>query len=257
MQIAYVIFHWIWAAVFAILLLSGLAMTGARFGWLLQYDITTADFVHRVFAAFYVLLTFLMIAFEAARVLVNGKNLPWAVFGSTGYGRFTLLTTMMFILSGVVLWGNHEQNKAALAFSMFVHEKLTYFVLLSLIWHIYQEAHALIWPNKAPASVGPLTVAGLINQPWAKLAMWLIASSFFFAMAVVAISTAAPPPGEQQVSRFMQGMMKAMDQSLMGVAAMETGSTRMVMEYSSVLLIGALILVLAVIALGPRKEDPR
>jgi len=155
-----------------------------------------------------------------------------------------------------VLWGNHDQNKAALAFSMFVHEKLTYLVLISLLWHIYEKAHILLWPVKLPVVKRPLTLFSLLNQPWAKLSAWVITSSFFFAMMAVVISAAGPPPSEREVSAFMQGMMQAMKGSLMGVAE-DDKNLGWIAELSSVILVGALIFAIALAAFGPRKEDTR
>jgi len=40
------VIHWIWTIVFSLLALSGLAMVGAKYGWVLQYDIAKADYVH-------------------------------------------------------------------------------------------------------------------------------------------------------------------------------------------------------------------
>jgi cytochrome b subunit of formate dehydrogenase len=41
------VIHWLWTIVFSLLALSGLAMVGAKYGWILQYDIEKADYIHR------------------------------------------------------------------------------------------------------------------------------------------------------------------------------------------------------------------
>ncbi|HYE69543.1 MAG TPA: cytochrome b/b6 domain-containing protein, partial [Anaerovoracaceae bacterium] len=75
------ILHWLWALVFSILALSGLAMVGPRYGWLMQYDLATADLIHRIAAAVYVLLTLIVILYEAIRLLKKKTSAsPWLVF---------------------------------------------------------------------------------------------------------------------------------------------------------------------------------
>ncbi|SDD66417.1 cytochrome b/b6 domain-containing protein [Sporomusa acidovorans] len=214
------VLHWLMAITFSILAISGLAMAGARFGWILNYDIATADIVHRVTAVIYVIVTLASIGQEVMRVLRSDskKDLPWSIFGRSGYGFFTLVTTLLFILTGVILWKSHHSNMAAVAFAMFVHENLTYIVLASLVWHMYQKAHGLLWPKQAVAN-------NLMTQRWFKLVVWFITSSFFFAVAAIMVSFAGPPPGGQQIKAYMAGMMQAMDKSLMGLANMEPGLT--------------------------------
>lgn len=51
---------------------------------------------------------------------------------------------------------------------------------------------------------------------------WSISTFFFFVAASIVISTLKPGPTETQVMNFMQGMMAAMHNSLMG-ASMENG----------------------------------
>ena len=151
------IMHWIWTMVFALLALSGLAMVGPRYGWILTYDIAAADIVHRVLAAVFVLMTFIAVVFEITRaVKSDDKRLAWFIIGHTGYQLFTFITTLIFIVTGAIIWVCMDSNMAATAFALYIHEKLTYIVLASLIWHIYMKAHALLWPkpvkNKATAS---------------------------------------------------------------------------------------------------------
>lgn len=58
----------------------------------------------------------------------------------------------------------------------------------------------------------------MMQKPWFKLFIWFISSFFFFLAAGVIISILRPGPSEIDVMRFMEGMMNAMDRSLMGVA---------------------------------------
>lgn len=235
------VLHWLFCITFAVLTISGLAMIGARFGWILNYDITTADLVHRVFAVPFVLITFLALGQEFVRVLKgrDDNGLIWGIFWKKGYGFFTLLTTLIFIITGIILWKSHHTNQAALAFSMFVHENLTYIVLAGLVWHIYQKAHALLWPKQ-------VIPENIMMQPWFKIVIWFIASAFFFAVAAVMISFGQPEPSKTQVDAFMTGMMQAMMNSIMGIAAMDSSEQKGFLElmlamFSSLVLVALLM----------------
>ena len=143
------VIHWLWTIVFSLLALSGLAMVGAKYGWVLQYDIAKADYVHRVLSAVFVILTFISIVYEVSRAIKNdNKKLTWFMIGKGGYQLFTLITTLIFIITGVIIWVCMDSNMAAVAFALYIHEKLTYLVLASVVWHIYKKCHALIWPVK-------------------------------------------------------------------------------------------------------------
>ncbi len=143
------IVHWLWTIVFSILTISGLAMVGPRYGWIMNYDIASADFAHRVLAAVFVVLTFIAVGYEIIRVIKSDdKYLAWQVIGRSGYQLFTFITTLIFIITGAIIWVCMDTNMAATSFALYLHEKLTYIVLASLIWHIYMKCHALLWPKK-------------------------------------------------------------------------------------------------------------
>lgn len=144
------IIHWIWTLVFVLLTLSGLAMVGPRYGWMLNYDFASADMVHRILAAVFVLLTFISIMYEVVRVIRrDDKRQAWFIIGKSGYQLFTFVTTLIFITTGVIVWICMDSNMAATTFALFIHEKLTYIVAFSVIWHIYAKCHALLWPKKS------------------------------------------------------------------------------------------------------------
>jgi len=146
------VIHWLWTIVFAGLVLSGLSMVGAKFGWILNYDIASADYIHRALAAIYVVLTFIVVMFEVFRGIKNDdKKLAWLVIGKTKYQLFTFITTLIFILTGTIIWVCMDTNLAAAAFALFIHEKLTYLVVASVIWHIYVKCHALVVNKKTKA----------------------------------------------------------------------------------------------------------
>lgn len=143
------VIHWIWTIVFAALVLSGLTMVGAKYGWIMGYDIATADYVHRVMSVAYIILTAISIVYEIIRALKHENNkLHWFMIGKSGYQLFTYITTLIFIISGVIIWIQMDSNQAASAFALFVHEKLTYIAVASVIWHIYMKCHAFALKKK-------------------------------------------------------------------------------------------------------------
>ncbi|PKM94456.1 MAG: hypothetical protein CVU84_10320 [Firmicutes bacterium HGW-Firmicutes-1] len=145
------IIHWLWTIVFAILAVSGIAMIGVKYGWILNYDISSADLTHRIVAAVFVILTSITIGYEVIRGIKNDeKKLAWLIIGKSGYQLFTFITTLIFIITGVIIWVcmGTNSNMSAIAFSLYIHEKLTYVVVASVIWHIYEKCHALTWNKK-------------------------------------------------------------------------------------------------------------
>lgn len=224
--------HWLFAITFTILTISGLAMTGARFGWILDYNIALADYVHRIVAVVYIGLTFAAVSYEVLQVR-QSKSHEWNIFGRQDYGLFTMLTTLLLIISGIVLWKSHE-NKPAVAFAMFVHEQLTYIAVASVIWHIYRKAHALLWPKQKSDNI--------MLKPWFKAFIWFITSACFYIIAVMVISIAGPQPSAIQVKLFMSGMMQAMESSLMGLATMDNIGIADITDLSVYLVIQFLLL---------------
>ncbi|MCX8131846.1 MAG: hypothetical protein N3I35_17335 [Clostridia bacterium] len=90
------IMHWLWAIVWSLLVLSGFSMIGAKYGWPLNFNYTTADYVHRMAAAVFVIMTFISIVYEVYRnIKKDTKPLAWFVSGKSGYQLFTFITTMI------------------------------------------------------------------------------------------------------------------------------------------------------------------
>jgi cytochrome b subunit of formate dehydrogenase len=143
------IMHWLWAVVWALLGISGFAMVGAKHGWLLNFDYVTADNVHRISAAVFVLLTFISISYEVYRnIKKDTKNLAWFVIGRSGYQLFTFITTLILIITGALIWICTELEMTIAGFALLMHEYISYIALASVIWHIYKKCHALMWPKK-------------------------------------------------------------------------------------------------------------
>lgn len=144
------IIHWLWAIVWALLAISGFAMVGAKYGWLLDFDYATADYVHRISAAVFVLLTFISIFYEVYRnIRKDTRYLSWFVIGRSGYQLFTFITTLILIITGAIIWICSEFDIQVVGFALVIHEYISYIALASVIWHIYKKCHALVWPTKS------------------------------------------------------------------------------------------------------------
>lgn len=135
--------HWLWVATFGILALTGFTLMGPRYGWILNYALATADYLHRTMAAVLTILLASAIALEIFKILFNVKVTVWMIVGTGSYQIFTLITTLLLIISGLFIWICMEWSMSALAFALMVHEIVSFLVAGSLIWHIYQKAHTL------------------------------------------------------------------------------------------------------------------
>ena len=135
--------HWIWTATFGILALSGFTLMGARYGWIMNYAIPAADYLHRTMAALFTILLAVAVLLEILRLLVNLKVTVWMMVGTGSYQVFTTITTLLLIISGLFIWVCMEWSESALSFSMIIHEIVSFLAVGSLIWHIYMKAHAL------------------------------------------------------------------------------------------------------------------
>jgi cytochrome b subunit of formate dehydrogenase len=144
------VMHWLYAIVWAVLGISGFAMVGAKYGWILDFNYGTADYVHRLGAVAFVILTFVSIVYEIVKKAKgNEKPLVWHIIGRSGYQLFIFITTLLIIISGALIWVCIEFQMTGIAFAMLIHEYVAYLMLGSIIWHIYMKCHALIWPKKA------------------------------------------------------------------------------------------------------------
>lgn len=143
------VMHWLYAIAWSLLGISGFAMVGAKYGWLLNFNYATADYVHRTAAAVFVVITFLSIFYELIlKIKKDNKKLVWAITGRSGYQLFTLIVTLILIITGAIIWVCIELEIKPLAFALLVHEYISYIALASVIWHIYRKCHALLWPKK-------------------------------------------------------------------------------------------------------------
>ena len=143
------VMHWLWAIVWSLLAFSGFSMVGAKYGWLFNFDYATADYIHRISAAIFVILTFISIFYEVFRKIKNDSSkLAWFIFGRSGYQLFTFITALILIVTGALIWICIEFNMIIAGFALIVHEKIAFLALGSVIWHIYKKCHALMWPKK-------------------------------------------------------------------------------------------------------------
>ena len=79
----------------------------------------------------------------------------------------------------------------------------------------------------------------MMQKPWFKVFIWIMASTFFFMASCAAISLLSPGPSEDQAMRYMAGMMNAMETSTMGLSmTIEYNSElKQIIEISSVIII--------------------
>lgn len=143
------IIHWVYAIAWALLGISGFAMVGAKYGWILNFNFAMADNVHRVSAAFFTIITFVSIIYEVYRSAKNDTtHLAWFIIGKSGYQLFTFIIGLILIITGAIIWICIEFNMSGVAFALLIHEYISYIALASVIWHIYVKCHILIWPKK-------------------------------------------------------------------------------------------------------------
>ena len=135
--------HWIWTVTFGVLAITGFALMGARYGWVMNYALSVADYLHRTLAALYVILLATAVLLEILRILIGLKVSIWMMIGTKPYQVFTLITTLLLIISGLMIWVCMEWMITAVTFSMIVHEIVSFLALGSIIWHLYEKAHSL------------------------------------------------------------------------------------------------------------------
>lgn len=136
--------HWIWAIVLGILLLTGVAMIGPRFGWVMNYNLALADYLHRTMAVVFTMILLIEAVLEIVRITLKGsKKEPWLIVNKKGFGLFTFITAQMLIISGLYLLHCMEQSHAALAFALIIHESITFAMVIGMVWHLYEKSHLL------------------------------------------------------------------------------------------------------------------
>lgn len=84
----------------------------------------------------------------------------------------------------------------------------------------------------------------MLQKPWFKIFIYVMATFFFFLATAVVISLFKPGPSEAELMRFMAGMMAAMDNSIMGlVMSLEHESTlKSVIVFSSTMLVPVIMI---------------
>ncbi|NPV92822.1 MAG: hypothetical protein HPY50_18810 [Firmicutes bacterium] len=155
------VIHWLWAIVFAVLAISGFALIGAKYGWIVNYSIAAADYVHRVGSAVFVLLTLLAIGNAAIKAWKN-ENRPsaWMIIGASGFRLCNFIISLILIITGAFIWICSEYNHVQVAFALYLHEYAAFLALAGVIWHLYQKSHALDWPAvKTKGKGGPADAA--------------------------------------------------------------------------------------------------
>lgn len=139
------VLHWLWALSYGLLAITGLTLAGAKYGWLLNYDLAFADYIHRVAAAFWTIILLLAVSVEFYQGIQKmSKYSFWLIVGIKDYQLFTLFSGITFLITGMIIWGGHHGGETgSYTFSLWIHEVLTFIGLGSIIWHIYDKSHAL------------------------------------------------------------------------------------------------------------------
>ncbi|AVX21450.1 MULTISPECIES: hypothetical protein [Carboxydocella] len=136
--------HWLYAVVFGLLLISGLVLMGAKTGWLMDYQLAWADYLHRTLAAVFILLTLVAVFIEVTKLSGHYQgSTAWLVVKKSGMGIFVLVSTLLFAFSGILIWVCEGFSHVTLAFAVVIHDLLTLISVPVIIWHIYDKAHGL------------------------------------------------------------------------------------------------------------------
>lgn len=139
------ILHWVWAVVFGMMLITGIALMGPKYGWAMDYNLALADYFHRTLALVFTALLLVEIGLEVRRLLVlNEKREPWLVVGKTGFALITFIAAFLLTISGLLVWVCVEDNHIVTAFASIVHESVTIAMTFGIIWHIYDKSYVLI-----------------------------------------------------------------------------------------------------------------
>lgn len=91
----------------------------------------------------------------------------------------------------------------------------------------------------------------MMQKPAFKVFVWFIATTFFFLVSAMIISYLGPEPSMRQIMQFMSGMMRAMENSMMGLSMSleEDGFLKSMILFSSgitmpLLLLGIILAIL-------------
>ena len=99
----------------------------------------------------------------------------------------------------------------------------------------------------------------MMQKPGFKLFIWFLATFFFFLTSGVIISMLKPGPTEAETMRFMEGMMSAMDRSIMGVTmGLENHSIlRTIITNSTIMVLPGMVASVAIGFLIRRRKRRR
>lgn len=137
--------HWLWTLTYAILAFSGVAMIGAKYGWVMNYNITLADYLHRTTAALWTILFLVAVVVEIYQRITGQKKYSlWLIVGPKDFQLFTLFSSLVFLITGLYIWVGHGHEIAGFTFNLWLHEVFTYLGLGSVIWHLYDKSHSLL-----------------------------------------------------------------------------------------------------------------
>ena len=139
------IMHWLWAITFALMAITGLTLLGPKYGWITNYNMGVADYLHRTLAVFFTFLTLSEVMLEIRRIIKKDDAMDhWLVIGKKGFGLLNLIVANVLIITGVLVWICAEYDHAITALAVTMHESATFIMIFFVVWHIYEKSHILI-----------------------------------------------------------------------------------------------------------------
>lgn len=142
-----VVSHWIWATMVFLLLLSGLAIVGARYSWILGDHFAFADILHRVTGVFWVIWVSTTVVYEVSQLATKpASKRVWLPLGKSGFAAFNFIVTLLLILSGFLLWFMPAVPFGFAVISFVIHEFFAFVILFVIVWHIGRKRHIFQLP---------------------------------------------------------------------------------------------------------------
>lgn len=134
--------HWIWAILVFLLLLSGLAIVGAKYSWIMGNHFALSDITHRVVGVFWVLWVLIAVIYEIHQIVKTPvAKRVWLPIGKKGFAGFNLSVSLLMIFSGLLLWFMPAVPFIYAVFGFIVHEVFAFLILFVIVWHIVRKRH--------------------------------------------------------------------------------------------------------------------
>lgn len=99
------ILHWLWTLTYGILAFTGVALIGAKYGWIIKFNLALADYLHRISAAMWSVILLAAIGTEIYQLTVGNKQYSfWLIVGTKDYQLFNLISALLFFVTGLIIW---------------------------------------------------------------------------------------------------------------------------------------------------------